>query len=178
MGAFGVTLKPAGMATGLIFPTTNSKPGKRAGGMCCAMVADWLKSCKRLGRPVKTEGELSNQFTHAITQSSRRNDQYRMRANGLVPPLSTDISPVSFLSLAHSLLRHNGYYWIQVFGDGGGHSVGAFIENGRWEFFDPNFGLYRFDTSLGFVAHITTQMAHEYPDLKRDASVYHFGALY
>lgn len=187
MAAFGVTLKPARFATGLIFSTNNSSASVRGPGVCCAMVADWLASCKKLGRSLKTEGEMAGSTTHIVAQSggelgAHKGDLEIMKSYGLTPPPAQPLNtPVSFANLATLLSTQTGYCWINFFGASGGHSVGASVLGSAYEFLDPNDGLYRFDSAADFIKHVRTNLDKSYGpaglNLTSSGNLFCFGAL-
>jgi hypothetical protein len=170
MAAFGITLRPPSVDTGLIFSTDNSVASVLGPGVCCGMTSNWIATCKKLGRPVKTSGELSDPSSFVISQSGGekgqdRGDQGIMRSAGLTPPAPTETRPVNFNTVATTLSGFAGYTFLTVHSDAAGHAMGSYVTATQWEFFDPNVGLYRFNSALGFVGYVQTNLAAMYPTL-------------
>jgi hypothetical protein len=188
MAAFGVVLRHVTVAkTGKIFLTDNSIASIRGPGVCCAMVGDWISSCHKLKRALKTAGEMAGSTTHIVAQSSgemAKTDQNIMKSYNLKPPAATALDePVNFATLATLLSTQAGYCWIQIFGATGGHSPGASVRDGVFEYFDPNDGLYRFDDVAHFTTHVETDLNARYgaatnTDFTGSGNLYVFGALY
>ena len=170
MAAFGVTLKKPSLGSGLIFSTDNSVASVLGPGVCCGMTSNWIATCKKLGRPVKTTGELSDPSSFAISQSGGekgldRGDEGIMRAAGLTPPTPTETRPVNFSTVASTLAGMKGYTFLTIHSDSAGHAMGSYVTASQWDFFDPNVGLYRFGSSLDFITHVQSNLAAMYPDL-------------
>jgi hypothetical protein len=170
MAAFGITLRPPSVGTGLIFSTDNSVASVLGPGVCCGMTSNWIATCKKLGRPVKTSGELSDPASFAISQSGGekgldRGDAGIMRAAGLTPPTPTETRPVTFNAVATGLSAMLGYTFLTIHSDSAGHAMGSYVTATQWDFFDPNVGLYRFNSSAGFVTHVQTNLTAMYPTL-------------
>ncbi len=179
MASFGVTLKAPGVATGLIFSTDNSVASVLGPGVCCGMTANWIATSKKLGRPVKTKGEMSDSASFAITQSGGekgldRGDEGIMRSAGLTPPTPTETRPVDFNAVAMTLSAMLGYTFLTIHSDSAGHAMGSYVTATQWDFFDPNVGLYRFSTSGGFVTHVQTRLPQMYPGLVSYWRTYRF----
>lgn len=171
MAAFGVTLKKPSQGSGLIFSTDNSVASVLGPGVCCGMTSNWIATCKKLGRPVKTTGELSDPASFAITQSGGekgldRGDAGIMRSAGLTPPVPKETKPVDFNAVATTLSGMPGYVFLTIHSDSAGHAMGSYVTASQWDFFDPNVGLYRFGSALGFITHVQTNLTAMYPDLK------------
>ena len=170
MAAFGITLRPPSVDTGLIFSTDNSVASVLGPGVCCGMTSNWIATCKKLGRPVKTSGELSDPSSYMISQSGGekgmdRGDTGIMRSAGLTPPTPTETRPVNFNTVATTLSATTGYTFLTIHSDSAGHAMGSFVTATQWDFFDPNVGLYRFNNAQAFVTHVQTNLAAMYPTL-------------
>jgi len=88
-----------------------------------------------------------------------------MRSAGLTPPAPTETRPVNFNTVATTLSGFAGYTFLTVHSDAAGHAMGSYVTATQWEFFDPNVGLYRFNSALGFVGYVQTNLAAMYPTL-------------
>jgi hypothetical protein len=179
MAAFGVQLKPATVSTGLIFKTDNSVASVLGPGVCCGMTVNWIATCKKLGRPVKTSGELSAPASFVIAQSGGekgldQGDEGIMRAAGLTPPTPKKTQPVKLAALATTLSGYAGYTILTLHSTTEGHAMGSYIAEKQWDFFDPNVGLHRFDTALAFVTHVRTELKAKYPNLTSHWLTYRF----
>jgi hypothetical protein len=170
MAAFGITLRPASMSTGLIFKMDNSVASVLGPGVCCGMTSNWIATCKKLGRPAKTSGELSDPASFVIAQSGGekgldQGDPGIMRSAGLTPPTPTETRPVNFTVVATTLSTMQGYTFLTIHSDSQGHAMGSYVTASQWDFFDPNVGLYRFSSAAAFVTHVQTNLAAMYPTL-------------
>ena len=179
MAAFGITLRPPSVDTGLIFSTDNSVASVLGPGVCCGMTSNWIATCKKLGRPVKTSGELSDPSSFVISQSGGekgldRGDDGIMRSAGLTPPNPTETRPVNSNTVATTLSGLAGYTFLTIHSATAGHAMGSYVTATQWDFFDPNVGLYRFSNAQAFVTHVQTNLAAMYPTLNVYWRTYRF----
>lgn len=72
MSSFGVSLKPVPEPPkpGLLFSTDNSVMTLNGPGVCVAMIADWIKKCKKKRGLVEVREELDPSNMLAISQSA------------------------------------------------------------------------------------------------------------
>jgi hypothetical protein len=170
MVAFGMTLRPPTIGTGKIFSMDNSVASVLGPGVCCGMTSNWIATCKKLGHPVKTSGELSDPASFAISQSGGEKGQDRgdtgiMRSAGLTPPTPTETRPVNFNTGATTLSGMQGYTFLTIHSNTEGHAMGSYVTANQWDFFDPNVGLYRFNSAVAFVTYVQTNLTAMYPTL-------------
>ncbi len=181
MAAFGKVLRTPAARTGRIFDTDNSVASVRGPGVCCAMTVNWIATCKRLGRLVKTSGELSDAFSLAIGQSAGElsaHDADTIIQNANLIPLSTQtLKNYTVPALAAALVVPTGFSLFAIWGTGDGHAMGAYVTTKQWDFFDPNEGLDSFSSAGAFSAHLNRHIPSMYRLLNEKAVVYHFGAL-
>lgn len=178
--SFGVVLKKAGPSTGLIFSTNNSIKVLNTTGVCCAMIADWISMCKKLGRSVKTAGELRGEFAATIGQSklkiSHGDETDTLKVFGLSPGTPEIIDPTDFVALAANLATKSGlvYFSIGTPTLSELHAMGVNNTAGSFEFFDPNVGLHRSGTAAAQSKHIANSLAAKYPDMTGATYIYQF----
>jgi hypothetical protein len=183
---FGVTLKKVGPQTGLVFSTgtLNSMMTLKGQGACCAIIADWISTSKKLGRSVKSMNELRPTAAYVVAfapddfknKISADGDIDIMEAYNLSPQEIQHYQPVNFTTLATYLATNQGYLWVRIYNAAStvGHSVGYFVGNSVFEYMDPNVGLYRSASQATFVAHVAAEMATMYPTLTGWSKVYRY----
>jgi len=182
MAAFGVALKPPKIGTELIFSTDNSVASVLGPGVCCAMTANWIATCKKLGRLVKTNGELSDPASFMIGQSRGElgpdgGDTTIMKNAGLTAPTPTVTSPYNIANVSLALSATPGFCFLTIHSASSGHALGTYVCAKHWDFFDPNVGLYRFASAAEFVSYLNTNIPGMYSSLSVTAKVYKFGDL-
>jgi hypothetical protein len=181
---FGVTLKKTQAQTGLIFSTSglNSMKTLKGEGACCAIIADWIRQSKKLGRSVKSLTELSPSTSYVVAFGPEdfKNkitpdwDINVMESFSLNPQEVETWEPVNFSTVSVAIASHAGYQWLRIYGASGGHSLGFFVGNSAFEYMDPNEGLYRFSTAAAFTSLVVSKWTTLYNDLKNWARLYDF----
>lgn len=176
----GVVLKKAGPTTGLIFTTNNNIQVLNTTGVCCAMTSDWISMCKKLGRSVKTAGELRGEFAATIGQSklkmSHGDETDTLQVFGLTPGAPEIVDPTDFVALAAHLSTKAGlvYFSIGTPSLSDLHAMGVNNTAGSFEFFDPNIGLHRSATAGTQSTHVANSLAGMYPTMTGACYIYQF----
>lgn len=176
MGAYAVTLRKTGPQSGLIFSTgkLNYIKTLKGAGACCAIVADWIATSKKLGRSVRSVDELHSTTTYVMAYAPEdlnlKIEDYAdinvVKAFCLQPHELQTMNNFTFSELATYLVTQTGYLWMQLYSpEGQGHSLALSIQDEVFDYFDPNVGLYRCIGEAQFTTYFGYQMRTRYPML-------------
>jgi hypothetical protein len=99
-----------------------------------------------------------------------------MKNAGLNPMAPTVTSPYHITKISLTLSTKAGFCLVTISGKGA-HTVGSYVTERLWDFFDPNVGLMRFASAADFIAYLNTTIPSMYKSLDQTARIYAFGTL-
>jgi len=150
----------------LMFSTSNNYSAGGMAGICSAMSCDWAhRSLESNG--ITSASQLDSPHGLSIAQGAyvighSRGDAIFSRYDLNVINHKTVTTGLP-LSLAHAVSQQPaGHVLIGVYGNYGGHTMGARIDNGSAHFFDPNFGLYRGTSRVQLKSFLTEHLVRYY----------------
>lgn len=153
----------------LMFSTSNDYSAGGMAGICSAMSCSWAqRSLENNG--VTSASQIGSAHTLSIAQGAyvighTQGDGIFSRYDLAVIGHRTVTTGLP-LSLAHEISRQPaGHIMIGIYGGFGGHTLGARIDDGSTQFFDPNFGLYRGSSRVQLKTFMAEHLVAHYQGL-------------
>jgi hypothetical protein len=138
------------------------------------MTATWIKKGLRAGpNGIQSRDELGAQHLIGIKQGAYEmgsipdgsGDRGLLEAQNLIITNHQSGIHAQPIDIAGRLSDIDGYAYLGISGQGGGHAMGARIHPGGMDFFDPNEGLVRCGGLVGFRVFVTDRLSEWYDDL-------------
>ncbi len=136
-------------------------------GVCISMTTQWISASKRYGGVTRT-WQIGRTGSFRIRQAAgmigqQRGDENIIRNARLVIQQERD-DPTYFA------IATPGYHILSIWNTAGdaGHSMGTWVQNGRYQFFDPNFGLYHANSALELIGDVSAHCTREYAGLNAE----------
>ena len=143
----------------------NIQTTKGSYGVCISMTTQWIKATQKYDGVTRT-WQIGSSGAFRIRQGAgmigqQRGDDNIIKNAGLTPIGPTKNDPSLFE------LVTAGFHILSIWESGwnSGHSMGTWVKMGKYQFFDPNFGLYHCDDSSDMIWSIKQHCMTYYPSL-------------
>lgn len=133
-------------------------------GVCISMTTQWIRATKESGG-VSRVWQIGNAGAFLVQQATgmigqQKGDENIIRNSGLfIQSQNEDSTLISLTS--------EGFHIISIWNTSytEGHSMGTWVNEHTFQFFDPNFGLYHADNLFSLKSDIVNHCHYNYPNL-------------
>ena len=144
-------------------------------GVCISMCTQWIKASQKYGGVTKS-WQIGQTGSFRIRQAAgmigrQKGDDNIIKNAGL--NISGKFKPANYVQL-NTDLTWAGYHIFTLWNNTGtsGHAMGSWNNNGKLQFFDPNFGLYDVASAGAMSGDVQTHCVTYYPDLQSECLLY------
>ncbi|HHO76970.1 MAG TPA: hypothetical protein ENN05_11185 [Deltaproteobacteria bacterium] len=160
----------------LIVATNNNvETKKNSFGVCISMCTYWVKASQRYGGVTKT-WQIGQTGSFRIRQAagmigSHKGDRNIIKNAGL--SVTGEYAPENYTQI-NTGLTWAGYHIVTLWNNAwtSGHAMASWNNNGKLQFFDPNFGLYNVASTAAMLNDVYNHCATTYPDLQSHCILY------
>jgi len=133
-------------------------------GVCMAMTAEWIIASKR-NNGVTRAWQIGTNGAFRINQAAGLIGEQK-GANNLLKRAGLEITSEQDDSTLADL-GTNGYHILEIWDTtrDKGHAMGTWVTQDKYQFFDPNFGLFHAKSSTGLISDVTLHCWTEYSDI-------------
>ncbi len=136
-------------------------------GVCISMTTQWISASRQHGGVTRT-WQIGSGGAFLVRQAAgmigqQRGDDAIIRNAGL--QVLGQVDDPALIGLGTP-----GYHILSIWNGAGdaGHSMGSRVDGTTFEFFDPNFGLYRADSAMALAHDVRAHCAQYYADLNAE----------